>query len=175
MKDSNITTAVSMYNAAQLLLAEFSRFEERSEDTLTAMRRSLIIPFAVVCILGIELALKSLISRQGNHYSKDHDLLALYNLIHPDTQRQVGQAAMADGVNNVHGVLRAHRNGLQEWRYRDDHDASVVNTHIMVILSAIISVHHDKYGDESTGQQPSTTPPPVVVDAARRHINPDYA
>ena len=117
MRDSNITTAVGMYNAARLLLAEFSRCEEGSEETRKATCRSLIIPFAVVCILGIELALKSLIARQGSHYNKAHDLLELYNLIQPETQQLVEQAARADGVTNLHGVLRAHRNGLQEWRY----------------------------------------------------------
>ena len=170
MRDSNITTAVGMYNAARLLLAEFSRCEEGSEETRKATRRSLVIPFAVVCILGIELALKSLIARQGSHYNKAHDLLELYNLIQPETQQLVEQAARADGVTNLHGVLRAHRNGLQEWRYREDHDASVVNTNIMVVLSAIISIHGDKYEDESNEQQRSTTLPPTVVEAARRHI-----
>ena len=169
MRDNNITTAVGMYNAAALLLAEFGQFKEGS-DARKAMRRSLIIPFAVVCILGIELALKSLIARQGSHYNKAHDLLELYNLVQPEVQKRVGDAAAAGGVKNVHGVLRAHRNGLQEWRYREGSDAAVVDTNIMVVLSAIISTHGDKYKNASNENHPSSAPPPTVVEAARRHI-----
>ena len=47
MRGGNITTAVGIYNAARLLLAEFSKCEAGSEETVKALRRSLIIPFAV--------------------------------------------------------------------------------------------------------------------------------
>ena len=168
MRDNRISSAVGMLNGAELLFQEFSRHEEYSGDQ-GAMCRSLLVPFAVVCMIGIELALKSLITQQGLSPGKTHDLLDLYNLIEPETQQRIEEVATALGSGNVHGMLRAHRNGLQEWRYRENYKTSGVSPEAKEILRAIIHVRNEEHGVEGNGKAPSSTPPPSVMEAGRRY------
>ena len=168
MRDNRISSAVGMLNGAEFLFEEFSKHEEYSGDQ-RAVRCSLIMPFAVVCMIGIELALKSLITKQGLSPGKTHDLLDLYNLIELETQQRIEEVATSLGSGNVHGMLRAHRNGLQEWRYRENYKTSRVSPKAKEILRAIIHVRNENHGVEGNEKAPSSTPPPSVVDAGRRY------
>ena len=126
MRDNYITTAIGMLNGTLLLLGEFRKHDE-GEEHERAARRSLLLPLCVNCIFGVEMALKSLIMRQGDSPGDKHDLLHLYDRVSSENQEAISTLATSLGVPNVHGMLRAHRNGLQEWRYRQDHDAAVVD------------------------------------------------
>ena len=168
MRDNRITTAVGMLNGADLLLKEFNRRTEYSENG-KATRYSLIIPLAIVCATGIEMALKSLLHKQGSDYGKTHDLLRLYSLVDSELQERVEEVSATLGVENVRGILRGHRNTLQEWRYREDHSAVVLDLRMAETLRAFIRVRNEKYGVDEAGA-PSTEPPPHVDEKARQYL-----
>ena len=173
MRDNYITTAVGMFNGTLLLLGEFNKHDE-GEEYERATRRSLLLPLCVNCIFGVEMALKSLVMRQGDSPRDTHDLLHLYDRVSSETQEAISTLAASLGVQNVHGMLRAHRNGLQEWRYRQDRDTSVVDLGIVNVLRAIIDIHSSMYGASGSNRDKSeggaaVGPPASVVDATARH------
>ena len=84
----SMCTAVSMYHAKDVLTKETETMDKGTEEE-KARRRSLILPTVITQVFGIEAALKALIWRQGKTPPKSHDLLKLYKMLVPETQRRI--------------------------------------------------------------------------------------
>ena len=174
----HIETAVSMFNAGEVLHEYFRHHNEGSEDE-KAQRGSTIIPLVVVHILGIEVGLKALIERQGQTPDRVHDLKDLYGQISSKIREQIGNKIAAYGVDAVaiEGLLTTHRDSLQEWRYMGDYGATVVVDlkAISATHKAIIEVHTKVYGaaigrKERPASKGQVGVPKAIQDAATQYM-----
>ena len=86
----SMCTAVSMYHAKDVLTKETEMMDKGTEEE-KARKRSLILPAIITQVFGIEAALKALIWRQGATPPKHHDLLKLYKMLAPKTQRRISE------------------------------------------------------------------------------------
>ena len=166
--DSNITTAVAMYHAGTTLGEEFEKKTKGPEED-RARRRSLLIPMVVLQVFGIEIALKALIMRQGETPPRSHNLLELYETLAYETQKSIREKGAAMNIR-VQGVMVEHRNSLQEWRYREDGKALIVDPGaIGGTLHAVLQTYEEKYkardGREER-KQVSTKPDPRMLAKA---------
>ena len=154
----HIQTAVGMYHASELIYEFFSGHGVGPEQE-RARRRSTLMPLVVTSILGIEVALKALISEQGDTPARTHNLPKLYKGTSVEIRKRIEAKARAGGLNakSVQALLRTHRNSLQEWRYRDEDDRVLVVSpgDVLLALRSIIEVHQESYGQRvSQSQQP---------------------
>ena len=85
---NSMRTAVSMYHAKDVLTKETEMMDKGTEEE-KARKISLILPTVITQVFGIEAALKALIWRQGATPPKSHDLLKLYKMLSPETQRRI--------------------------------------------------------------------------------------
>ena len=166
----SMCTAVSMYHAKDVLTKETETMDKGTEEE-KARRRSLILPTVITQVFGIEAALKALIWRQGKTPPKSHDLLKLYKMLVPETQRRIREKGEAVKIL-VEGVMMEHRHSLQEWRYRDSVGFLPIHTGaIQVAFQAVIETYQEIYGvqanqgtEKSTGE--SKKPDPRMVSRA---------
>ena len=172
----HIETAVSMYNAVEVLYPYFQQHcTGTSEERIR--RRSIIIPIVVSCIFGIEVGIKALIEKQGEEAPHSHDLLDLYRRLQNPIRENIEKNAEIVASNQfaVEALLTAHRNSFEEWRYMGDFSKSLVVdlTATAVTLRAIIDVHSEVYGTGPTAgaqdQREGSTPPQSIQDAASEY------
>ena len=134
-----------MYHAEDVLTKETEMMDKGTEEEKDR-RTSLILPTIITQVFGIEAALKALIWRQGETPPKSHDLLKLYEMLAPETQRRIREKGEAVKVR-VKGVLMEHRHSFQEWRYRDSGGFLTVHTGaIEVAFRAVIYTYQEIYG-----------------------------
>ena len=116
----SMRTAVGMYHARDVLTKETETMDKGTEEE-KARKRSLILATVITQVFGIEAALKALIWRQRATPPKSHDLLKLYKMLSPETQRRIRERGESRKVR-VKSILMEHRHSFQEWRYRDSGD-----------------------------------------------------
>ncbi len=166
----SMRTAVSMYHAKDVLTKETEMMDKGTEEE-KARKRSLILPAIITQVFGIEAALKALIWRQGETPPKHHDLLKLYKMLAPETQRRIREKGESRKIR-VKGVLMEHRHSFQEWRYRDSGGFLTVHTGaIAVAFRAVIDTYQEIYGvgdKQDTEKSPGELkkPPPGMVARA---------
>ena len=141
----SMRTAVGMYHARDVLTKETETMDKGTEEE-KARKRSLILATVITQVFGIEAALKALIWRQRATPPKSHDLLKLYKMLSPETQRRIRERGESRKVR-VKSILMEHRHSFQEWRYRDSGDFLPVHTGaIEVAFRAVIDTYQEIYG-----------------------------
>lgn len=170
----SINTAVSMFNAGNVLRNEFERYQSGTEDE-KARRRSLIIPLVVVYVFGIETALKAIIKAQGGK-PWGHDLLELYRELSDDNKGSVNRKILEKGVNasDAKSVLEYYRNSFQEWRYMEDMETPLLAAPgtLEAILYSIITLHTEKYGEmqQEQASRGETGVPQTIQNEALEYV-----
>ena len=166
-----------MYNGAEQLLAYFQAHDKGSEAE-RARRRSTLLPLVVTCIFGIEVGLKALIVEQGDRPARTHDLLKLFENLECDARDKIELRARSAGLNakSVGDLLRAHRDSLQEWRYRGEDSGVLVIApgDVLLTLRSILEVHQETYGGRASQSEQSPAAesevPASVLRASSEYI-----
>ncbi|SHH65006.1 hypothetical protein [Winogradskyella jejuensis] len=98
------------------IAAAICLFEQEERKYYPKIDRWLIIPATVNYALAIELFLKCLLIKEGNHKT-GHKLYDLFLELKPKTQEHIIKLTNLPPIILFHVILKAHSNLYDDWRY----------------------------------------------------------